>query len=254
MKGRPSSLSRQIAESVALPPQLLPVARELFADLPSLGSSPRKVVGLLTRAGLGRNASVVDLACGKATTSIMLAAQLGCRSRAVDAFEPFINEGRARANRAGVSARITWLVGDVARTPRRWRGSFDAALMLGLWPFDHAAPLLRSLVRPRGLYVLDDAISFGLRRGPTRADASAFFASLGDEVVATDLVSPSRMAQMSRTLTQRLVRRARDIQARGPHLAAALDAFLADHRRSARVLATSMRSVTWVVRRGQGMA
>jgi SAM-dependent methyltransferase len=250
MKTRALSLARQVADSVALPAELLPFASELFADLPALGSSPRRVVGMLERAGLRRGASVIDLACGKGAASVLLAAKLGCHCRGVDAFAPFIAEGRETAEREGVADRVELSVGDIARTPRTWRGTFDAGLMLGLWPFDRAAPLLRSLLRPRGLYIIDDAVCLSQDAGTTRADVEAFIATLGDEVLATDVVSPARIKTMSATLSRRIAARAKVIQKREPRLAPGLRAFIADHRRSAHVLATSMRAIVWVVRRG----
>lgn len=252
MKTRAPTLARQVADSVALPAQLLPFASELFSDLPALGSSPRRVVGMLTRAGLRRGASVIDLACGKGAASILLAARLECHCRAIDAFAPFIADGQKHAAHAGVTDRVELSVGDIARTPRSWRRTFDAGLMLGLWPFDRAAPLLRSLVRSGGLYIIDDAVCLSRDDGTTRADVAEYLTSLGDEVLATDVVSPARIKTMSAALSRRIATRAKVIQKREPRLAPALREFIADHRRSARVLATSMRAVVWVVQRGSG--
>lgn len=250
MKTRSTTLAHQVADSVALPAQLLPFASELFADLPALGSSPRRVVGMLERAGLRRGASVIDLACGKGAASILLASRLGCHCHAIDAFAPFIAEGQNNAACEGVADRVALSVGDIARTPRSWRGTFDAGLMLGLWPFDRAAPLLRSLVRAGGLYIIDDAVCLSRDDGTTRADVAEYLTWLGDEVLATDVVSPARITTTSAVLSRRIAARAKVIQKREPRLVPALREFIADHRRSARVLATSMRAIVWVVRRG----
>lgn len=85
---------------------------------------------------------------------------------------PFIAEGQNNAERNRVTDRVELSVGDIARTPRSWRGTFDAGLMLGLWPFDRTAPLLRSLVRAGGLYIIDDAVCLSRDDGTTRADVA----------------------------------------------------------------------------------
>jgi SAM-dependent methyltransferase len=152
----PRALAKSIAGSVDARPRLLPVLPELLEDLRSLGSVPADVVRLLRGAGCDRSWRVLDLACGKGAVAVALAEEIGCRVVAVDAFEPFIESAKDWGKERRVSKLVQWKVQDVRKVKQT--GSFDAALMVGLFGFAEAAPLLRGHTRVGGAYLIDDAV------------------------------------------------------------------------------------------------
>lgn len=250
---RSTRVDREVAASIDLPPSLLAHAPELLADLDALGSSPAQVVRLLRQCGARRGSSVIDLACGKGSASLALARHLQCKCLAFDAFEPFIAAASARAARVGLGSRTLFGVADLnafeRRLPRGSAGAFDIGLMLGLWPADRAAALLRRLVRPGGHYVIDDAVWLDQRDGFTRGDISASIVAHGDQVLACETVAPSVVRRRAASLHSRMSRRAREIARREPQLRGELRAFLDRQRDAAEILSGPMRAVVWVARR-----
>jgi len=247
-------VNREVAASIDLPLALLAHAPDLLADLDALGSSPAQLVRLLRRVGARRGSRVIDLACGKASASIALATQLGCKCLGLDAFEPFIEEATARAERQRLDSRVLFGAADLTaierRLPRGYAAAFDIGLMLGLWPAERAAALLRRLVRPGGVYVIDDAVWLDSRDGATLEIVSAAIESRGDTIVTHEVVSPSVMRRREASLRERMARRAKSIAQREPDLRADLLAFLNRQKEAAEVLSGPMRAVVWVVRRG----
>src|SRR5262249_22627788 len=148
---------------------------------------------------------VIDVGCGKGAVAVALARRTGCRVLGVDACEPFISAARALAQRRGVDRRCEFRVGDLHRLPRP-RRRFDAALMIGVRPLEEAATILRPLIRPGGVYVIDDVVRVTPQRLPAgihaldRAHARAMLTAPGDELIAEHLPTPSRIAALNRRL------------------------------------------------------
>jgi SAM-dependent methyltransferase len=71
--------------------------------------------GLLRREGL-EGASVLDLGCGSGQVSL-LAAALGARVQGIDIAPRMLDIARASAGKAGLSDRVSFVEGDVARAP-----------------------------------------------------------------------------------------------------------------------------------------
>lgn len=245
-----------MAASVDLPPALLPFIAELFADLDSLGSSPRIAARLLRGAGIGPSSRVLDVACGKGAAAVHLAQALGCRVRGIDACPPFIDSARRLARDRGVARLCRFTIGDAHRPPR---GPFDAAVMLGLFPAELAAPLLRSRTVPGGVYVIDDAfrddrfsrIPRDLRGVPTRADVRAMIRGLGDSIAAEHVPTPSQVTRLNQSLYRRLAARARGVARSHPRLRACISEFLTRQRRANILLRGPLRPGVWLVRRGR---
>lgn len=245
---------REVAASVAAPPQLVPWFGRLFKGVGALGSSPRRVARVLEELGIGSRSLVLDLACGKGAVAIELAARIGCRVVAVDACEEFVESGRREAERRGVGRLVEFRVGDVRGEIELSRRA-DAAIMLNLFGFEESVLLLRGLVKPGGVYVCDDAVGRSLERSgdraaPTRGDARAVFERFGDEVVREMMMSPSEVGRMSASLVRRLSRNAREIGREEPRLKGALASFVAAQRRAGGALRGEMRPVVWWVRKG----
>lgn len=249
---------RQIAASLDAPPALAPHIAALFADLSSLGSMPRKTARLLKSAGLRPRHRVLDLACGKGSVAVELAARIGCRVTALDAFPPFIDAARTLAARRNVSHLCTFRLANL-RDPRSLpRRPFDAAVMLGLDPLAIAAPLLRRIVRPRGLYLIDDCfrdprypVARAFAHVPTRDDSRRVIQALGDTVETCHIPTPSVIRRLDTRLYRSIRTAARSIQRTNPNLAPALRDFLARHRRAHTLLTGPLRPAIWLIRRGR---
>ncbi|MCW5767400.1 MAG: class I SAM-dependent methyltransferase [Phycisphaeraceae bacterium] len=257
---RAASLRREVARSVDAPASLLPVFNLLFKDMPSLGSSPRIVVNMLQRAGIGPRASILDLACGKGAIAISAARRLRCSVVAVDACEAFIHEAVASATRANLAKRAAFIHDDARAFASRAdpnRRPFDAALMLGLWGIIEARRALRPLVKPGGHYIIDDAFRDErlTRRAPefhqipTRAESLALLERDGDHVIEVDIPTPSRIRALNAGLYRRLAANASAIARARPSLRPALSTFLENQRHANRLLGRELRPAIWVVKR-----
>lgn len=253
-------LTREVARSVDAPPSLVPVFHELFAGMPSLGSSPRRLISMLQTAGVGRGDRVLDLACGKGTIAVEMARRLGCEVIAVDGCRAFLDEGRRRAERLGVANRARFVESDVrvfASKAARGRDRWDVALMIGLLPIEEAAPMLRRLVHSGGLYAIDDVFrDERLPKGrsdflsvPTRHDCIEIIEGLGDRVEAVDVAAPSRVRSQNASLYRRLAANARAVRRRAPGLSRDVGLFLANQRHANWLIGGQMRPAMWLARR-----
>ena len=245
------ALAKSIAESVDARPRLLRVLPELLADLRSLGSVPGTVADLLERAGCEKGWRVLDLACGKGAVAVELAERLGCRVLGVDAFSPFIESARAWAKERDVARLVRWKVEDVRKV--KPSGRHDAALMVGLFGFDEAAPLLRRHVREGGVYLIDDAVL--ARRDPrrktwpTRADARALFKELGDELVEELVPTIAELRRVNSEIEASIMFRASVLAEQHPTLRWELQNYVQRQVESGRMLEKSLRPVLWLVRK-----
>jgi SAM-dependent methyltransferase len=251
-------LDAKVAASVDAPASLLAHFPQLFAGFDALGSAPRRVVNLLARHGVGTRSRVIELASGKGALAVMLAERLGARVDAVEAFAPFVAEARERAREAGVARLVRFRQGDVSRVRLRARrgGGADVALMIGLFPLERAARTMRALVRPGGLYVIDDALR--LPGAPPRfshlhtaRSARVLIESLGDEPVRVACLPARDVRRQNRLILARLTRNARSLRTEHPSLARALGEFLKRQRASSRVLEGPIRPALILARRGQ---
>lgn len=251
----PTPLERSVAASIDAPVGALRWVPRLFDGLWALGSSPRAIANWLGDAGIGPGHHVLDLACGKGAVSVELARRLGCRTRGIDAFEPFLRDARSLAAARGVERLCRFEHGDVRafRPPRR----AAAAIMVGLLPIDEACPLLRGHVPPGGLYLVDDCVSVG--PGPiapdapyTRAEARALIEDLGDRVIRQRVWTTAQSASAELRIFEHLERGVRRIARAEPAARGPLSELLARQRAAAAELSGTLRPAMWLVRRGPG--
>lgn len=234
-----------VARSVDATPALVRVFDRLFEGLESLGSFPAEVVGALARAGLHRGARVLDLGCGKGASAIELARAFDARVLGVDGCRAFVTHARRRARELGED-HVEFRVGDAAAARR---ARHDAAIMLGLFGVDRAAPLLRRAVRPGGLYLIDDAYSEDPRAGlPGRREIRAWITAQGDELVVERIFPRSMVAAENRRLYAVLASNALRLARESPRLARPVRAFLERQRRANRLMAGPIRCGLWVAR------
>lgn len=266
--------ARTIAASVGLPPVLLPFIARVFAGMESLGSSPRVIASLLhkhaTPTPRARSKSsarsrprplrVLDLACGKGELAIFLARRFAWRALAIDACSIFIDHAAARAARLGVEHLCEFRVADITRALRPCRGNlarepaFDVAMMIGLWGVEQAAPLLARLIRPGGVFLVDDAFAIsdraaGKLNALTLAHAQEFIRAQGDDVLHADLLPLRSVRASNAHILARLTRNARELAREQPSLRPALTEFLKRQRAAGRLLERDLRPGLIVARR-----
>lgn len=137
---------------------------------------------------------------------------------------------------------------------RRSRLRFDVGLMLGVAPVEVAIPLLHRLVRPDGLFIVDDAAWIDRKRAapegiPTLDDVRTLVERLGDRLVRTHIATPGEVRRMEGRLHARISTRARLLARRNPPLRRPLRTFLSAQRTAAKSLTGSLRPVLWMIRR-----
>lgn len=246
----------QIASSVAAPTPLVPYFPRLFDGIDALGSSPRWVVNTLARvAPPSPRSRTLDIAGGKGAVAVALARRFSCRVELSDACDAFVRAATKLAEHHAVAALVSARLADASRElARARRDPADLALMLNLWPFDRAAPALRSAVKPGGVYVFDDAVALGRVGGkstfPTTAEVEALIASMGDRVLARSIRRRDALERAHAKLLARLTTNARALGRQRPALRPHLAEFLGHHRAAGGLLKGPLRPVLWVVRRG----
>jgi len=72
---------------------------------------------LIKALGVNRNSRVIDIACGKGTTAILLAEKFGCEVVGIDLAPELIDEAIHLAEKKGLSGKITFHVGDALGLP-----------------------------------------------------------------------------------------------------------------------------------------
>ncbi len=114
---------------------------------------------LAERMRLRPGQRVADIACGPGPTALLLAAEYGVTVNGVDLAESLVDQARANAHRAGLSAVARFAHGDAERLP--WdNGRFDAVIsecaFCTLPDKATAAAEFARVLRPDGLLGLAD--------------------------------------------------------------------------------------------------
>jgi len=82
---------------------------------------------LIKALGVDRNSRVIDIACGKGTTAILLAEKFGCEVVGIDLAPELIDEAVHLSKKKGLSGKITFHVGDALSLPFN-DAEFDIAI------------------------------------------------------------------------------------------------------------------------------
>jgi SAM-dependent methyltransferase len=255
-----SDAERQIAAAFGIAPVLVAVLPELLADVWALGSWPQKAVDLLRESTtLPAGASVVDLGCGKGAVAIPMARDLAFRVHGIDLFAPFLAEARKRAASAGVSELCRFETGDL-RQVLRGGGKYDAAVLAAVGAIgDHGGTVLemRRIVRPGGALVIDDGF-LGSGAGPippgyeyyrSHGETVRQLTSHGDRLVDERFVPREELKECNRTNTESIRRRAAELAARDPGLAAALERYVRSEEGECAFLESRTTAAIWLLER-----
>lgn len=243
------------------PAALLPYLPELLDGLSALAPPAEEALALLVEAGLAPGARVLDPACGRGAAALALAGRLGGQVDGVDEAPALVAEAEAEARRRGLPCRFRTgtpeeALAAAAGNPR------DAVLWLGmgraLGGLVETVARLRRAVRPGGLILVEDAF---LRDGAPALDGEPFhprpetlarLCAHGDLVVGERVAEDEAVRAANRLDLQALRDRARALSKRQPALQGALSAWLDAQAAQVEALERSLRSATWVLRRGDG--
>ncbi len=254
------SLKDEVAYAMETPATLLPHLAYLLQDLPSLSGTEIDAVDVLAEVGFPTGGSILDLGCGRGDIAIRLAGRFGATVTGVDAHGPFIEIARRAAGQAGLDDQCRFVAGDL-RQALAGPDRFDAALMIAVGPVlgDAAETigLLRSVVRPGGWMLIDDAyLPDGVAPTPDYADyqdrdaAEAGMTRHGDTIVARRIRSPSTHAFNELTL-ETVPKRAEELAAAHPELKDDLDRYVARQFKEVALMETpAVCPALWAIRKG----
>jgi ubiquinone/menaquinone biosynthesis C-methylase UbiE len=120
--------------------------------------NPETVDCLVDAIGSGRDARVLEVACGKGEAACEIASRAGCTVVALDPHPPFLRHALAKIERRGLGEVVRLVRGDGTRLPFP-DGSFDAGACMGAPSIVGLEPCLRELgrtVRAGGPVVVSD--------------------------------------------------------------------------------------------------
>jgi SAM-dependent methyltransferase len=155
------------------PPQQTPVRRP---DVIWLPTDDPVVTAMLKLANVTKDDVVYDLGCGDGRIVIAAAKQFGARGVGIDIDPERIKEANAAADRAGVTRRVTFVVGDLFDPA--FKISDATVVALYLLPSLNAKlrPRLQSELKP-GTRVVSNAFSMGDAWPPEKTE------QVGDSVI-----------------------------------------------------------------------
>ena len=81
---------------------------------------------LLKSCHMDQGSKVLDIGCGKGTTSVLLAQKYGCNVVGLDQSENLLHQATALAKRKGLENKVSFRVGDALNLPFA-NGEFDRA-------------------------------------------------------------------------------------------------------------------------------
>lgn len=240
-------------------PRLAPHMAFIFSDFTELGSEPERIVSWLRERAFGPAHRILDLGCGKGAAAIAVARELGCRVDGVDFYEPFIDEARAGAERAGVSHLCVFQAKNL-RDAIPARADYDAVLYLAVGvalggPGETIAAM-RRCVRAGGLMILDDGYStagrsdlHGYEDMRSCEETLQALESCGDVLVKEFLITPEAVRAQNRRYQAWIDARARELILREPGLAGEIEAYLRKEREESLLLETRIQCATWMIER-----
>jgi len=252
-------LEAEIAFVMETEPELLPHLPFLLQDLDELGGNVAAALDLIDLAGDAPGAAL-DLGCGKGTFAIALARR-GWTVHGADAFTPFLETARQRAETEGVADHCAFWAGDM-RAALETGPLYDLVSMLSVGPIlgdiGETVRALRAVAKPGGLILIDDAfLADGLAEPPPGYEQYAgheatreLLTSHGDALIAERVFTTEEMRAIDARVMPAIRRRAAELIDRAPDLASSVRAYLARQEQESEWLAGAVRPVMWLLRKG----
>jgi 2-polyprenyl-3-methyl-5-hydroxy-6-metoxy-1,4-benzoquinol methylase len=251
-----------IAGSLDADPVLMPVLDYLLQDIEVLGGDPEQMVGMVRPLKMaGGVRLVLDLGCGKGVIATALAAELGLHVTGIDAFQPFIDEARARASAMGIADQCLFEVADMRQLVHRLP-PFDVVLFVAcgrvFGDMHQTISALRTFVRPRGFIVIGDLCRINGAAGanpdiPDHESVARALTAHGDRIVMEKHGLTQESEDAGAHATRVLERRARELMRLYPGLHASMWEYIETHRSDRARHQGSLVPALWVVQKGEGI-
>ena len=241
------NLEPQIAASLDLPESLSPFAAQLMQGIDALGSYPVQTVALCKKLGLNTKTSVLDLACGKGSIAVELAATFGCNVTGVDASSEFLRSAQKLARHRNVRLRC------IMRDVRAFRSvkKFEVVIMLNLLPIEDAAEFCRPFVKPGGFLILDDATLAPGKKDPrwySPKDAKMALEAEGDTVFAQRQVPAAAVSRLGLAIEHNVSKNGLELAKLNPKLRSGISAYLKRLKSSRLLLTSTLRPTIFAVK------
>ena len=148
-----------VSHGLEITPKLLPFVTELLADIDELGSDSDEITNVVKRLGLSKKARVIDLGCGKGSTAIKIAKELGYKVHGIELHRPFVEICRTNAHKAKVDDLCSFNFGDITKYAEG-KEPYDIAIFAAigdsLGTLEETVSFIRRYVKPGGFLVISD--------------------------------------------------------------------------------------------------
>ncbi len=256
------TLEETVAWSMDAEPELLPLIPSLFADLEEFGCKASEVVPMLRETGLGPDARVLDLGCGKGAAALAIAAEFGCTVHGVDGMQAFVEHAERRAEALGLAEQSIFAQTDVRVAVAESR-DYDLVCLLALGDVfgraDETVAALRTCVKPGGYILIDDAFLAAEAAAPDdlfqcfgHGATLELLGASGDEIVAEVAIDGPDAREEYDAMTAAIARRAAELAKQHPADADLLMGYVARQQREVEILSGPVVGALWLLRRSGG--
>lgn len=251
-----------IANSLGADPVLMPVLDYLLQDIEVLGGDPQQIVGMVRPLRMaGGVRLVLDLGCGKGVIATALAAELGLHVTGIDAFQPFIDEARARASVMGIGEQCLFEIADMRQLINRLP-PFDIVLYVAcgriFGDMQQTIAALRTFLRPGGFILIGDVCRVNGVAGanpdiPDHQAVAAALMSHGDRIVMEKHGLTQEAEEAGAQASRILERRAREVMRLYPGLHASIWEYVETKRNARARYEGSLVPALWLVQKSDGI-
>lgn len=250
----------QVAKGFEATPELIPFIPYLLQDLLELGSSPQIIIQILQSLKIKKDATVLDLACGKGAVSIQIAKQLGFFCKGIDLFKPFIEFANNKAAEAGVKHLCRFEVSDIKTSVQDER-NFDVVVLASaetlLGEIQNAIKELRNCIIDGGLIIYDGSYlnDESSLENPDYAVIKNYnttvkqLTSLGDEIIREIIIPIEETKRIDHIYTEAIRKRANELAAIYPHKKKLFTDYVLRQEEECSIIETEIRGCIWCIKK-----
>ncbi len=237
------------AESV----ELIPYFPYLLQDLWELGSSPKDILGMITKyIQVSKDTRVLDLACGKGAVSVHLAKKLGCRVKGIDLIPEFIDFAVKKAQEIGVEDLCKFEVGDIIKSVTTEKG-YDIVILgaVGdvLGNAEETITLLKNTVKRGGYIIIDDAYGDdeNNEQYPTREQWLKIFNRAGVSLIDEKVIEDDELVSLNNEQQELIEKRANELKEKLPEKAHLFESYIQSQQAECDELENEISGVTMLL-------
>lgn len=237
------------AESV----ELIPYFPYLLQDLWELGSSPKDILGMITKhLPVSKDTRILDLACGKGPVSVNLAKELGCRVKGIDLIPEFIDFAMQKAEEFGVKDLCEFEVGDITKAVTTEKG-YDIVILgaVGdvLGNAEETITLLKNTVKKGGYIIIDDAYGNDENNAqyPTRDQWLKIFNRTGVRLIDEKVIEDDELVNLNNEQQEWIIKRANELKEKLPEKAHLFDSYIQSQQAECDELENDISGVTMLL-------